>query len=291
MIDLEKMVFRYAKNGYSELLAEARVCQDIVLKAIAESSMNRNVTIKGGVHPGGIIVCPEGEELVAFTPLTRPFPGKSITTEFEYHSIDDNLLKLDILGHIKYDMLHVLQEKTGVKPEDIPLEDDKVLMLLCNVNCEAIEDFPEFGNEYTRAMIKMAKPKTFDDLVKISNLSHGTDVWIGNQKELIESGQIGLADCIASRDDVMLYLMNMTMPKADAYRIMESVRKGKGLTDEQKQMMKEIGVPEWYIQVCEKIRYLFPKAHAVSYTMLAVRLAYYMAYYPEEYYEALSEVG
>ena len=262
-----------------------------------EQEMNRlidklaGVKTGNGVHPGGIIVCPGGEELVSFTPLTHPFPGKFVTTEFNYHSIDDNLLKLDILGHIQYDMLHVLMEKTGVKPKDIPLDDEKVLKLLCDVNCEAIENLPEFGSEYTRAMIKAAKPETFDDLVKISALSHGTEVWHVNQKELVESGSIRLSDCIASRDDIMLCLMNMTMPKGDAYRIMESVRKGKGLTDGQKQMMKEAGVPEWYIRACEKIRYLFPKSHAVSYTMMAVRLAYYMVYYPDEYFEALSEAG
>ena len=272
----------YEENGLT--MPEEQEINRIIDKLVGVKTRN-------GVHPGGIIVCPEGEELVSFTPLTRPFPGKCVTTEFDYHSIDDNLLKLDILGHIQYDVLHVLKKKTGVSLKDIPLEDEKVLKMLCDVECEEIKDFPEFGSEYTRAMIKVAKPETFDDLVKISALSHGTEVWYGNQMELIESGQIGLSDCIASRDDIMLYLMNMTMPKADAYRIMESVRKGKGLTDEQKQVMKEIGVSEWYIKVCEKIRYLFPKSHAVSYTMLAVRLAYYMVYYPDEYSEALLEVG
>ena len=244
-----------------------------------------------GVHPGGIIVCPEGEELVSFTPLTHPYPGKSITTEFDYHSIDDNLLKLDILGQIQLDILHVLQEKTGVRVQDIPLDDEEVLRLLCDVECEEIVDFLEFGSKYTRAIIKVAKPESFDDLVKISALSHGSYVWHGNQRELVERGQISLSDCIASRDDIMLYLMNMTVQKDDAYRIMDSVRKGKGLTDVQKQLMKDVGVHEWYIQVCEKIRYLFPKAHAVSYTMMAVRLAYYMVYYSDEYYESLSEVS
>ena len=274
-----------------------RFYEDNGLPVPDEQEMDRlidkleGVKTGNGVHPGGIIVCPEGEELVSFTPLTHSFPEKRVTTEFDYHSINDNLLKLDILGHSKYDMLHVLQEKTCVKPEDIPLDDDNVLKVLCDANYEVIDGIPEFGSGYERTMIKAAKPETFDDLVKISALSHGSDVWDGNQKELIESGQIGLSDCIASRDDIMLYLMNMTMPRADAYRIMDSVRKGKGITDEQRQMMKEAGVPEWYIQVCERVRYLFPKSHAVSYTMLAVRLAYYMVYYPDEYYETLSEVG
>ena len=240
-----------------------------------------------GAHPGGIIVCPKGEELVSFTPLTCLHPGKRITTEFDYHSIYHNLLKMDILGNIYYDVLHILQEKTGVSVQDIPLSDEKVLRVLCDENAKSIDDFPEFGDEEVRAMIKVAKPETFDNLVKISALRHGTNVWQGNQMELIESDQICLSDCIASRDDVMLYLMNMSMSKDDAYRIMESVRTGKGLTDEQKQMMKEIGIPTWYMQVCEKIRYLFPKSHAVSTTMLAVRLAYYMVYYPDEYYDII----
>lgn len=240
-----------------------------------------------GAHPGGIIVCPKGEELVSFTPLTCIHPGKCITTEFDYHSIYHNLLKLDILGNIYYDVLHILQEKTGVSVQDIPLNDEKVLRVLCDENAKSIDDFPEFGDEEVRVMIKVAKPETFDDLVKISALRHGTNVWQGNQMELIESGQICLSDCIASRDDIMLYLMNMSMSKDDAYRIMESVRTGKGLTDEQKQMMKEIGIPTWYMQVCEKIRYLFPKSYAVSTTMLALRLAYYMVYYPNEYYDII----
>ena len=165
------------------------------------------------------------------------------------------------------------------------------MKFICDTSQKEIGNLPEFGSEYVRNMITVAEPRSFDDLVKISALSHGTDVWHGNQKELFERGQISLSDCIASRDDIMLYLMNMTMPKDDAYRIMDSVRKGKGLTYEQKRMMSEADVPEWYIQVCEKIRYLFPKAHAVSYTMMAVRLAYYMVYYTSEYYESLSEVS
>ncbi|MBR2187203.1 MAG: PHP domain-containing protein [Lachnospiraceae bacterium] len=247
---------------------------------------------RNGAHPGGIIVCPRGEELQSFTPLTHTYHGKSVITEFDYHSIDDNLLKFDILGHIQYDMLHVLQEKTGVRTEDIPLDDEKVLKLLCDTECKEIKDLPEFGSEFIRtALIKTAKPETFDDLVKISALGHGTDVWLGNQEEFVEQGIIRLSDCIASRDDILLYLTDMSLPVDDAFRIMDSVRKGKGLKDEQKERMREAGVPEWYIQVCEKIRYLFPKSHAVSYTMMAVRLAYYMVYFPDDYYESISEVS
>lgn len=250
------------------------------------------IRVKNGndIHPDGIIVCPKDEELVSFTPLTHPYPGKNVTTEFDYRVIDGNLLTLHIFGHKQYDVLHVLQKKTGVRTEDILLDDAKVLKFFCDVGYEEIRDFPKFGNDHSSAIIKLAKPETFDDLVKISALSQGIDVWHGNQNELFESGQIVLSDCISSRDDIFLYLTNKALPKNDAYNIMESVRKGMGLTDAQKQIMMEAVVPEWYIQACEKIRYLVPKSHAISYTMMMVRLAYYWLYYPEEYYESLSEV-
>ena len=238
-----------------------------------------------GIHPGGIFVCPKGEELVSFTPLTHPFPGKSVITEFDYHELEGNLLKLDILGHKAFDRLHALQEKTGVRIQDIPFNDEKVLGTLCSTRCREIEDFPEFGDQYVRAIINVAKPKTFDDLVKVSALSHGTGVWGGNQDELVKTGQIRLSDCIASRDDIMLYLMATGISKDNAYRIMDSVRKGRGLNYEQKRLLLEAKVPDWYIKACGKIHYLFPKSHCVAYTMMAVRLAYYMVYWPDEYYE------
>ena len=208
-----------------------------------------------------------------------------------YNSIDDNLHRLDIHEHPSCDMLHNLQEATGVRIEDIPLDDEDVLKLLCDTELEIIQGIPEFGHEYARDMIKKAKPKTFDDLVKISALCHGTNVWDGNQEELFGCGEIELPNCIASRDDIMLFLMNKDMSKEDAYEIMELVRKGKGLSDEKKALMKECGVPDWYIKVCERIRYLFPKAHCISYTMMVVQLAHYMLTYPIEYNEALSEIS
>lgn len=244
-----------------------------------------------GIHPGGIIVCPEGEDIVSFTPLDHPYFGDKIITHFEYHDICDNLLKLTILGHDKYELLHFLQEKTGVRIEDIPLDDKKTLDMICDVNTALIDELPEFGSEYVRQIIKETAPKSFEDLVKISALSHGTDAWNNNQDELIKNKTIKLSDCIASRDDIMIYLMDRGLEKNDAYEIMESVRKGRGLKEDQMKLMTEAGIPDWYIQACKKIRYLFPKAHAVSYTMMAVRLAYYKMYYPEAYQEGLSFIG
>ena len=243
-----------------------------------------------GMHPGGIIVCPEGEELVSFTPLSHPNYSEKVITHFDYHDIWDNLLKLDILGHDQYELLHFMQENTGVRIEDIPLDDEKTLALICDVKTAQIHDLPEFGSEYVRRIIKETVPKSFDDLVKISAVSHGTDVWYNNQDELIKNKIIKLVDCIASRDDIMIYLMDHDLDKKDAYQIMESVRKGRGLKEDHKKLMTDAGIPDWYMQVCEKIKYLFPKAHAVSYTLLAVRLAYYMVYYPDIYQEGLSSI-
>lgn len=244
-----------------------------------------------GMHPGGIIVCPEGEELVSFTPLAHPDYSEKVITHFDYHDIWDNLLKLDILGHDQYELLHFMQENTGVRIEDIPLDDKNTLALICDVKTAQINDLPEFGSEYVRRIIKETVPKSFDDLVKISALSHGTDVWHNNQDELIKNKIIKLIDCIASRDDIMIYLMDHDMEKKDAFQIMESVRKGRGLKEDHKILMTDAGISDWYMQVCEKIKYLFPKAHAVSYTLLAVRLAYYRVYYPEVYQEGLAAIG
>ena len=242
-----------------------------------------------GMHLGGIIVCPKDEELVSFTPLSFANYGEKVITHFDYHDIWDNLLKLDILGHDKFELLHFLQENTGARIDDIPLDDEKTLALICDVNTALLEDLPEFGSKYVRRIIKETVPKSFDDLVKISALSHGTDVWCNNQDELIKNKTIKLSDCIASRDDIMIYLMDHDLDKKDAYQIMESVRKGRGLKEDHKKLMTDAGIPDWYLRVCEKIKYLFPKAHAVSYTMLAVRLAYYMVYYPEVYQEGIAE--
>ncbi len=244
-----------------------------------------------GIHPGGVIVCPVNEELVSFTPLGHPYFGEKITTNFDYHDIEDNLLKLDILGHDKYELLHFLQENTGVSIGDIPLDDKRTLAMICDSDKTVIEDLPEFGSEYVRRVISETAPETFEDLIKISGIIHSTNVWDGNQDELVRNKTIRLSDCITSRDDIMIYLMEHGIDIKFAYQIMESVRKGHGLREGQKKLMTDAGVPDWYIRVCEKIKYLFPKAHVVSATMLSVRLAYYMLYYPEAYQEGLADIG
>ena len=240
-----------------------------------------------GFHPGGIIVVPIGEELVSFTPLQHPWNSDRITTHFDYHAIDKNLLKLDILGLWHMSLLHELQELTGVATDSIPLEDRKVLDVILDPEAGEIDGLPEFGSEYARRMIKQTCPKSIDDLIKVSGLLHGTDVWLDNQDELFKNREISLKDCVASRDDIFLALVNKGMAKEDAYYIMDSVRRGKGLSEEMKRKVSLVGMPKWFIDVCEKVRYMFPKAHAVSCTLVAWKIAYYMTYYPEEYKEAL----
>ena len=176
---------------------------------------------------------------------------------------------------------------TGVATESIPLEDKKVLDVIMDPEVKEIEGLLEFGSEFARQMIKQTCPKSIDDLIKVSGLLHGTDVWQDNQDELFNNRVISLEDCVASRDDIFLTLVNKGMDREEAYYIMDSVRKVKGLTEKMKQKISLAGMPKWFIDVCEKVKYLFPKAHAVSYTLVAWKIAYYMTYYPEEYKEAL----
>ncbi len=244
-----------------------------------------------GIHPGGIMVCPEGEELASFTPLIHPEYGKAVTTAFEYHELWGSLLKLDILGHDSYELLHFLQDHTGVKIEDIPLEEKEVLSYLCDESIPEIRDIPEYGADFVRRVIAQTGARTFEDLVKISGLCHGTDVWMDNQEPLFRRGTITLKECIASRDDILLTLLSYGIGREDAYRIMELVRKGKGLKEEQAHLMTEAGLPDWYLNVCRKVRYLFPKAHAVAYAMMAVRLAYFKIHYSDAYKEGLAAIG
>ena len=241
-----------------------------------------------GRHPGGIIVAPEGEELVSFTPLQHPWNSDRITTHFDYHALTDSLLKMDILGYEPADRIHKLQELTGIAGDTIPLNDKKVLDMLCDPDTPEIIDLPEFGSEYARRMIKISCPESYDDLIKVCALMHGTEVWCENQDVLIAKKIITLSECIASRDDIFLALVDRGMTRENAYNIMNSVRRGKGLTENMEHEINQIGMPEWFTGVCKKIKYMFPKAHAVSSTLFAWRLAYYMTYYPEEYKEALS---
>lgn len=252
-----------------------------------------------GQHPGGIIVVPHGMEIDMFTPIQRPANDMTTditTTHFEYHSIDHNLLKLDILGHDDPSMIRHLEDLTGTDAKNVPLDDKDVISLFHNTDALGItpEDIggtklgclgvPEFGTDFAMQMVIDANPKSFSDLVRISGLSHGTGVWLGNAQDLIKDGIVELSGAICCRDDIMVYLIHMGIESGLAFTIMESVRKGKGLKDEWLPIMKEHNIPDWYVDSCRKIQYMFPKAHAAAYVMMAWRIAWYKVNYPLEYY-------
>lgn len=253
-----------------------------------------------GQHPGGIIVLPDDMEIYDFTPIQFPADDRKSewrTTHFDFHSIEDNLLKLDILGHDDPTVIRMLQDLSGIDPLTIPTDDEEVMKIFSSteslgVTPEAIScktgtlGVPEFGTSFVRQMLEETKPKTFAELVIISGLSHGTDVWLGNAQELIKSGICGLPDVIGCRDDIMVYLMHQGVEASLAFNIMEAVRKGRGLQDEWVIEMKKNGVPNWYIESCEKIKYMFPKAHATAYVLMAVRIAYFKVHHPILFYAA-----
>ena len=221
-----------------------------------------------------------------------------ITTHFEYHSIDQNLLKLDILGHDDPSMIRRMEDITGIDAQTIPMDDKGVMGLFHGTETLGItpEDIdgtplgslgvPEFGTDFVIQMLQDTHPQSFSDLVRISGLSHGTDVWLGNAQTLIENGDAVISTAICCRDDIMVYLINQGLEQEASFKIMEGVRKGKGLTDEQEQMMRDHNVPDWYIWSCKQIKYMFPKAHAAAYVMMAWRIAWYKVYHPLAYYAA-----
>lgn len=251
-----------------------------------------------GQHPGGIIIVPRGHEIYEFCPVQRPandVKSDIITTHFDYHSIDQNLLKLDILGHDAPSMIRQLQDITGVDPLKVPLKDEKVNSIFNGVEGLDIKEpdykfthgsygVPEFGTKFVRQMLDDTEPTKFADLVRISGFSHGTDVWLNNAQDLIVSKTATMKDAISTRDDIMNYLRLKGLANKDAFTIMEKVRKGKGLTEEQEKTMREHNVPEWYINSCKKIKYMFPRAHAVAYVMMSYRIAYYKVYHPVAFY-------
>ncbi|MGI6144197.1 MAG: PolC-type DNA polymerase III [Peptococcia bacterium] len=251
-----------------------------------------------GQHPGGIMVLPKGLDIHLFTPLQRPADdvrSEIITTHFDYHSISSRLVKLDILGHDDPTIIKMLEDWTGVDSRKIPLDEPKVLSLFTGIEALGIkqEDFdvnvgtlgiPEFGTKFVRQMLEDTKPQTFSDLVRISGFSHGTDVWLNNAQTLIKSGTAKINEVISARDDIMNYLLHKGLEPGMAFKIMEDVRKGKGVKADYVQAMKENGVPDWYIDSCQKIKYMFPKAHAVAYVMMAFRIAYFKVYYPAAFY-------
>ena len=258
-----------------------------------------------GQHPGGIIVVPKGREIFEFTPIQHPADDPNsdiITTHFDYHSIDQNLLKLDILGHDDPTMIRMLYDITGIDPTKVPLDDKDTMSIFSStealgVTPEQIHSevgsygVPEFGTKFVRGMLVDTKPTTFDELIRISGLSHGTDVWLNNAQSLIESGTVTLKDAICCRDDIMIYLIKQGMPSQKAFKIMEFVRKGKPSKDAEKwkeyeETMREYNIPEWYIDSCKKIKYMFPKAHAAAYVTNAFRIAWFKVHKPEAYYAA-----
>ncbi|MDR0879313.1 MAG: PolC-type DNA polymerase III [Clostridioides sp.] len=251
-----------------------------------------------GQHPGGVMVVPDYKEIYDFSPIQYPANDREsgvITTHFDYHSISGRILKLDILGHDGPTLIRMIEDITGITITDIPLDDEKTMSLFtstealgvtpeeihCPIGCLAI---PEFGTKFVRQMLLDTKPSTFAELVRISGLSHGTDVWVNNAQDLVRENVVGLKDVISTRDDIMNNLIFLGLPPKMAFTIMESVRKGKGLKPEHLEAMIEHEVPDWYIDSCKKIKYMFPKAHAVAYVMTSFRLAYCKVHYPEAFY-------
>lgn len=292
----DKTAFGYVKNYFDERGIYKRNAEiDRIIQGCV------GVKRSTGQHPGGIIVLPHGEEIYSFTPVQRPandMKSTTITTHFDYHSIDHNLLKLDILGHDDPTIIRMLEDITGIDAKTISLDDKGVLGLFvgleslnlkaddlfeCTLGCLGI---PEFGTDFVMQMVKDTKPQTFSDLVRISGLSHGTDVWLNNAQQLISEKKCTLSTAICTRDDIMTFLINEGVEAGLSFKIMESVRKGKGLTTDMEKAMIDSGIPDWYIWSCKQIKYMFPKAHAAAYVMMAFRIAYFKVYHPLAYYTA-----
>ena len=302
----DKTAFGYVKNYYEERGVHKRNCE---IDRIVQGCVGVRRTT--GQHPGGIIVLPLGENIYSFTPVQHPANDMTtdiITTHFDYHSIDHNLLKLDILGHDDPTMIRMLQDLTGVDPQTIPLDSPEVMSLFQNTSALGIEPediggcklgalgIPEFGTDFAMQMLIDTKPQAFSDLVRIAGLSHGTDVWLGNAQTLIQEGKATISTAICTRDDIMTYLIDKGLDSEEAFTIMERVRKGAVANGkckewpEYKKDMLDHGVPDWYVWSCEKIKYMFPKAHAAAYVMMAWRIAWCKVFYPLAYYAAFFSI-
>ena len=302
----DKTAFGYVKNYYEERGVHKRNCE---IDRIVQGCVGVRRTT--GQHPGGIIVLPLGENIYSFTPVQHPANDMStdiITTHFDYHSIDHNLLKLDILGHDDPTMIRMLQDLTGVDPQTIPLDSPEVMSLFQNTSALGIEPediggcklgalgIPEFGTDFAMQMLIDTKPQAFSDLVRIAGLSHGTDVWLGNAQTLIQEGKATISTAICTRDDIMTYLIGKGLDSEESFTIMERVRKGAVANGkckewpEYKKDMLDHGVPDWYVWSCEKIKYMFPKAHAAAYVMMAWRIAWCKVFYPLAYYAAFFSI-
>ena len=292
----EKTAFGYVKKYCEEKGVTMRNAQ---MKRLAKGC--EGVKRTSGQHPGGIIVVPYTNNIHEFCPVQHPADDVNstiFTTHFDYHSIDQNLLKLDELGHDDPTVIRMLEDLTGIDAKTIPLDDKETLSLFTSNKALKLLDgkdigtslgtygVPEFGTKFVRQMLEDTKPTTFSELARISGLSHGTDVWLGNAQDLIQQGLCDLSHSICARDDIMIYLIASGLEEEHSFKIMESVRKGKGLKPEDEEAMRAANVPEWYIDSCKKIKYMFPKAHAVAYVMMGFRVAWFKVHHPKAYYAA-----
>ena len=291
----EKTAFGYVKKYLEEKGKSASKAEENRL-AIGCTGVKRTT----GQHPGGMVVIPQDKEIYDFCPVQHPADDPNsdiITTHFEYHSMESNLLKLDMLGHDDPTMIRMLEDLTGVNAREIPLDDPDTMSLFSSSKALGYENdkilgptggtaIPEFGTSFVRGMLEETQPKQFDILIRLSGFSHGTDVWLGNARDLILNQGVHVGEAIGCRDDIMLYLIKMGMPPKRSFKIMEAVRKGRGLPEGAEDEMKAAGVPDWYIGSCKKIAYLFPKAHAVAYVMMAFRIAWFKVHRPLAFYAA-----
>jgi DNA polymerase-3 subunit alpha (Gram-positive type) len=302
----DKTAFGYVKKYFEERDIHKRH-NEIERISVGCTGVRRST----GQHPGGIVVLPLGQDINSFTPVQHPandMTTETVTTHFDYHSIDHNLLKLDILGHDDPTMIRMLQDMTGREPTTIPLDGKDVMSLFQNTDALGITPeqiggcklgalgIPEFGTDFAMQMLIDTKPQAFSDLVRIAGLAHGTDVWLGNAQTLIQEGKATISTAICTRDDIMTYLISMGVESEESFKIMEAVRKGtvaKGKCDKWEEWKKDMishDVPDWYIWSCEKIKYMFPKAHAAAYVMMAWRIAYCKIHYPLAYYGAFFSI-
>lgn len=291
----EKTAFGYVKKYLSERNKTASKAEEARL-----ASGCVGVRRTTGQHPGGLVVIPQENEIWDFCPVQHPADDPNsdqITTHFEYHSMEENLLKLDMLGHDDPTMIRYMEDMTGVDAKTIPLDEKNVMSIFTSSKVLGYENdpilgptgavaVPEFNTRFTRQVLLDTMPTHFDTLLRISGYTHGTDVWLGNAKDLIMSGTARADQTVGCRDDIMIYLISCGLPEKRAFKIMESVRKGRGLPDGAEQEMIDAGVPDWYIGSCKKIKYLFPKAHAVAYVMMAFRIAWFKVYHPLAFYAA-----